>query len=179
MHADLKAAIAAEIADDTAARGYAGKTAAEQAALMNAPYEVAAPIQYRDVSISDVEGYLRARLLVIQLRDWAAAALPSTAKMAALELLDIIASPRLSTFTTSTETGRANVLGLFAALVAATGGIVTQTHHDELAAMTIAPAGEPTRHHPRWLTVMAALPAEAATGLPNEITAEMIAEALA
>lgn len=179
LHPALQAAIAAEIADDPAARGYANKSAAEAAALMNASYEVAQPSTHRDVTISDVEGYLRTRLIIARLRPWAEAAQDGTAKLAALELLDIIASPRLATFTTSTESGRANVMGLFAALVAATGGIVTQQHHDELLAMTVAPAGEPTRHHPRWLSLMTALPVEAADGLPNEITSDMIVEALA
>lgn len=179
MHPDIRSAILAEVAGDRAGRGYAGKSAAEVATLMNAPVLVTPPATYRDVSISDVEGYLRERLILAQLRPWAAATSAGTAKLAALELLDIIASPRLSRFTTSTDTGRANILGLFAALVAATGGIVTQQHYDDLAAMTVEPAGTPVAHHPRWVDVMLSLPPDAADGLPNEVTPEMIAEALA
>jgi hypothetical protein len=116
---------------------YAGLTEAEAAVALNAP--VAQPAAHRDVPISDVEGYLRARLLVTRLRAWAATATFGTAREAALELLDIIASPRLSMFMTSTETGRSNIMGLFAALVAATDGIVTQQHYDDLLAMTLKP----------------------------------------
>ena len=104
------------------------------AALLAAPIVTPAPTRYCNVSISDVEGYLRARLLVTRLRSWAATAPAGTAKEAALELLDIIASPRLAMFTTETETGRGNIMGLFAALVAATNGVVTQQHHDDLLA---------------------------------------------
>lgn len=172
--AALHAAIRAEVAADPAARGYAGKTAAEIAALMNAGYSTAAPPAYRDVSISDVEGYLRARLVLARLRPWAATAEDGTAKLAALELLDIIASPRLSMFTTSTETGRANILGLFAALVAATGGIVTQTHADELAAMTFAPPAPPVEHQARWSLLI-----EGLAGAPNIADEALVAEALA
>lgn len=173
----LQARIRAEVQANPAT--YSGKSAAEIAALMSAPVVVAAPAAHRDVSISDVEGYLRARLILAQLRPWTEAAPAGTAKLAALELLDIIASPRLSRFTTSTDTGRANILGLFAVLVAATGGIVTQQHYDDLAAMTVDPAGAPVTRHPRWVDVMLSLPPEAAAGLPNEVTPEMIAEALA
>ena len=170
MHSDTRAAvlaaIRAEVATDPASRGYASKTAAEIVALMNAPVVIAQAPHHRDVSISDVEGYLRARFLVTQLRAWAAAAARGTAKMAADELLDIIASPRLSMFTTSTDTGRANVLGLFAALVAATGGIVTQTHLDELTAMTLAPAGLPVTEPPRWVAVIDGISAAPTPGEP-------------
>lgn len=121
---------------------YANHTPQAAEAALNAA-TIAAPTRYRDVSISDVEGYLRARLLVTRLRSWVASAPTGTAKEAASELLDIIASPRLSMFSTSTESGRANVMGLFAALVAATGGVVTQQHHDDLLAMTVAPADSP------------------------------------
>jgi hypothetical protein len=177
MHVDaiaaLLAAIRAEVQADETQRGYLGKTAGEVAALMAASIVTPAPPRYRDVSISDVEGYLRARLLVTRLRTWATAAPADTAKEAALELLDIIASPRLSKFTTSTDTGRANVLGLFAALVAATGGVVTQQHHDDLAAMTVAPPDPPTVLPSRWSVVI-----EGISGAPNSPTEALIAEAM-
>lgn len=177
MHPDTRAALLAairtEITTDPTARGYAG-TAAQMAALMAAPIVTPAPTRHRDVSISDVEGYLRARLLVTRLRSWATTAQPGTAKEAALELLDIIASPRLSMFTTSTETGRANVMNLFASLVAATSGVVTQQHHDDLLAMTVAPADPPTVSPSRWSVLIAGR-----AGAPNAPDKAMIAEALA
>jgi len=173
-HEELLAATRAELQADPAQRGYAGKTAAEIRLLLAAPIEIAAPTRYRDVPISDVEGYLRARLLVTRLRSWATAAPAGTAREAALELLDIIASPRLSMFTTSTDTGRANVLGLFATLVAATNGVVTQQHYDDLAAMTVAPPGAPVVLPARWSIVREGIPD--APHVPDEA---MIAEAMA
>jgi hypothetical protein len=172
MNMTLAEAIATEIQTDPAARGYAGKAAAEIAALMAAPVETQGPTQHRDVSISDVEGYLRARLLVTRLRKWVAADPGGTAQMAAEELLDIIASPRLAMFTTSTEAGRSNILGLFAALVAATGGIVTQQHHDELAAMTLKPP-MPGFAPSRWAVLI-----EGRGGAPNAPDESLIAEAM-
>jgi hypothetical protein len=177
--AALLAAIRAELQADPSQRGYAGKSATEIAALMNAPIVVAPPTAHRDVSISDVEGYLRARLLVTQLRAWAGSAPSGTAKMAADELLDIIASPRLSLFTTSTEAGRANVLGLFATLVSATGGIITQTHLAELTAMTVAPSGASVTEAPRWAVVAEGIGGVGnLPGPPNAATEELIAEAV-
>lgn len=183
MHADtraaLLAAIRAEMAADPSQRGYQGKTASQIAALMNAPIVVTPPTAYRDVPISDVEGYLRARLLVTQLRAWAGTAPAGTAKMAADELLDIIASPRLSLFTTSTDTGRANVLGLFAALVSATAGIITQTHLDDLAAMTVAPSGPPVTEPSRWAAVTSGISGVGnLPGPPNAATEALIEEAV-
>lgn len=183
MHPDtataLLAAIRAEVQADPSQRGYAGKSAGQIAALMNAPIVVAPPTAYRDVSISDVEGYLHARLLVTQLRAWAGSAAPGTAKMAADELLDIIASPRLSLFTTSTDTGRANVLGLFATLVSATGGIITQTHLTELTAMTVAPSGASVIEPARWGAVIDGIGGVGNDpGPPNAATVALIEEAL-
>lgn len=178
-HPDLLAALAAEIASDPSQRGYAGKSAGQITALMNAPVVVASAAAHRDVSISDVEGYLRARLLVTKLRSWAEAAEAGTPREAALELLDIIASPRLQNFSTGTASGRANILGLFALLVAAGAGGMTQEHADDLAAMTLAEPGAPTTLHPRWVDVVLSLPFEVRAGLPNVVTEAMIDEALA
>ncbi len=182
MHADTKtallAAIRAEVQADPSELGYAGKSAGEVAALMDAPVTMIAPTAHRDVSISDVEGYLRARLILAQLRPWAEAAPAGAAKLAALELLDIIASPRLSRFTTSTESGRANLLGLFATLVAATGGIVTQQHIDDLTAMTVE-QGAATTGPPRWLAVIDGISGVANDpGPPNAADEALIQEAL-
>lgn len=171
MHPDtlaaLCSAIRAEIQSDPSQRGYVGKTVGQIAALMNAPIVTAPPAQHRDVSISDVEGYLRARLLVTRLRRWVLTDPGGTAQMAAEELLDIIASPRLSNFTTSSEAGRTNILGLFAALVAATGGIVTQEHYDDLAAMTTASGGAPVVEPSRWATMIEGI--GAAPTPPDEV----------
>lgn len=180
MHPDTRAAVVAalraELQADPAGRGYAGKTVAEVVALLNAP--VAPAVSYRDVSISDVEGYLRARLLVTRLRTWVADAPDGMARDAARELLDIIASPRLANFTTSTPGGRANILGLFATLVAADVGGITQLHADDLAAMTLAPAG--ANGPPRWAHVIDGIGGVGnEPGPPNAATDDLVAEALA
>lgn len=141
---------------------------------MASEIEVPAPTIYRDVSISDVEGYLEARLVLVRLSDWVESAPAGTAKDAARTLIRIVASSKLSRFTTSTQSGRANILGLFATLVSATNGIVTQQHYDDLAAMTVAPPGDPSIHPPRWLRVIEGIP-----GAPNAPTEDLIAEAMA
>lgn len=188
MHPDtlalLQAAIRAEVQGDPAKRGYGGKSAAEIANLLNAPVVAQPAATHRDVSISDVEGYLRARLLVTRLRTWEATAEEGTPKMAALELLDIIASPRLATFTTSTDSGRANVLGLFGLLAQAGAGGITMQNLADLTAMTLAPAGPATVHAPRWSHVIAGIGGVTEEqveypGPPNVADDALVAEALA
>lgn len=175
MHPDTMAALAARIrAEVDAGPAYAGRTAAEIAAMLNAPVVVEQPAAHRDVLISDVEGYLRARLLVVGLREWAATAEPSLARSAARELLDIIASPRLSLFLTSTEGGRANVLGLFGLLAAEGAGGIGAEHLADMQAMTLAPAGPPVVGPPRWAVLIEGLP-----GAPNAADEALVAEALA
>jgi hypothetical protein len=175
--AAVHAAILAEVQDDPTQRGYAGKTRAEIAALLNAP--VAPPTAHRDVSISDVEGYLRARLLVTRLRAWEAGAADGLARDAARELLDIIASPRLAMFTTSTDSGRANILGLFATLVAAQAGGITQQHADDLAAMTLAPAESAAAQPSRWVEIISGIGGEGnEPGPPNAATEALVEGAL-
>jgi hypothetical protein len=179
MSPDALAAIRAEIEADPMGRGYAGHTAAEQAALFNAGFDVPAPPALQDVPVSTVEGYMRLRRHIVRLRRWVAAAEPSDLRDFAEELLEMIAAGTVKNFETSNPGKRAAILGAFEGLAqAGAGGFGAQSLAD-LAAMTIAPPGAPTRHHSRWLAVMLALPPELATGLPNEITAEMVAEALA
>lgn len=120
---------------------YAAMTPDEAEAALNAATP-AAP-SHRDVSISDVEGYLRARLLVTGLRDWVSTeAATGVPKSAALELFDIIASPRLMNFSTGTDAGRANILGMFALLVQAGAGGLTAEHLADLTAMTVKPGAD-------------------------------------
>lgn len=184
MHPDtlalLQAAIRAEVQADPTARGYAGQGATEIAALMNAPIVVQPAATFRDVSISDVEGYLRARLLVTRLRAWAATADLGVPKDAALELLDIIASPRLANFSTGTLSGRTNILGMFALLVqAGAGGLVAQNLTD-LTAMTAAPAGADITEPSRWQFVIDGISGvDGMAGPPNGPDETLIAEALA
>jgi hypothetical protein len=183
MHADtlaaLLAALRAELAADPAQRGYADQDAAAVTALLNAPIVTQAPPGHRDVLISDVEGYLRARLLVVGLREWAAMAEPSLARSAARELLDIIASPRLSVFLTSQPAGRANILGLFAQLAAVGAGGITAGHLADMEAMTAAPAGPPVTEPPRWAVVIEGIGGVGnEPGPPNAATEALVQEAL-
>ncbi len=122
----------------TGAGAYAALSAEDAADALNNPVD-AAP-EHRDVAISDVEGYLRARLLIAGLRRWVATAPDGMAKDAASELLDILASPRLTVFLTKEQPGRDNVLGLFALLVQAGAATLTADHLAALAAMTLKPA---------------------------------------
>lgn len=178
MHPDMRALlvarIRAELQDDPAGLGYAGKSAAEVKLIQDAVVAVETPAGHRDVGISDVEGYLRARLLVTRLRAWAAGADGGVAKDAALELLDIIASPRLMNLSTSTDSGRANILGLFGLLVQAGAGGLTAANLDDLTEMTVAAAAPATITPPRWVGIIEGI-AEA----PNAADIDMIAEALA
>lgn len=175
MHPDTLAAVLAALRAELQAPEYAGKTAAEIVAILNAP---AAPASaYRDVSISDVEGYLRARLLVTRLRAWEATAPDGLAREAAREFLGIIASPRLSNFTTSTPSGRANILGLFATFVAVGAGGITQQHAGDLAAMTLAPGG--ADGPARWAHVIDGIGGVGTDpGPPNAATEDLVTEAL-
>jgi hypothetical protein len=206
MHPDTKAlllaAIRAEVqadADRPSPIGYANKSAAEIAALMNAPVVVAQPATHRDVSISDVRGYLEARLVLVRLEDWIAdpATPKGSARDAARTLLRVTSAPGLADFKTKTEGGRANILGLFALLVSAGAGGLTQTHYNEIAAMTLAPAGPPVVEPARWGAVIdgisaAATPAEPIgqtedgkpiphpgyAGPPNAATEALVQEAI-
>lgn len=174
----VKAAIAAEIVGDPTRRGYDGKDAAARAALINAPYEVTPTASYRHVLISDVKGYLAAKLVLVRLRR-EVPSMEGVVRDVAEALLDILNDTQLKEFLTGIPEKRTNVLGMFAALLATGAGGLTQKHYDEIAAMTVAPPGPAVKHHPRWVDVMLSLRSADAAGLPNEITAEMIAEALA
>jgi len=160
MHPDTKAmllaAIRAEVQGDPTGRGYAGKKAAEVADLLNAPIVLQPPLTHRDVSISDVRGYLEARLVMVRLEDWIndLETPRGTARDAARTLLRITTGTGLSNFTTSTEGGRANILGLFGLLVQTGAGGLTAQHLADLTAMTVAPAGSPVLGPARWLVII-------------------------
>jgi len=179
LHPDVKAALAAEIAGDPAGRGYAGKSASERAALMSEGYAIAPAQTYRNVLISDVKGYLAARLVIVRLRRGLTDMPEGQARDIAEALLDILHDTQLREFLTADEELRNNVLGMFAVLAQAGAGGLTLQHYADIVAMTVAPAEAPVRHHSRWLDLMLALKPEAAAGLPNEVDAGMIAEALA
>ena len=182
MHQDtlalLLAAIRAEVQGDPTGRGYGGLEAAEIAARMNSPTVVVPPQARRNVAISDVKGYLAARLVIVRLRR-DPPALTGMARDIAEALLDILGDTQLRDFLTAEDATRTNVLGMFATLVAAGAGGLSAEHLAEIESMTLAPAGEPVVSHPRWLDVMLALPIAARDGLPNEVSAAMVKEALA
>lgn len=185
MHADtlaaLNAAIVAEVAADPTQRGYAGKDAGQIAALMNLPIVVAQPATHRDVLVSDVRGYLEARLVLVRLEDWVAAldTPGGDARDAARTLLRVTDNSGITYFSTGNLAGRTNVLGLFAVLVATGAGGLTQAHYDEIAAMTLAPAGPPVTEPPRWLVVIEGIGGVGnQAGPPNAATAELIEGAL-
>jgi len=180
MHLDTKttllAAIRAEVESDPTQRGYAGKSPGQITALLNAPIVVAAPVKHRNVLISDVRGYLEARLVLVRLEDWVAdpATPKGDARDAARTLLRVTSAPGLSEFRTGDDAGRANILGLFALLAQTGAGGLTMEHYAEIAAMTLAPAGPPTVQAPRWSALI-----EGIGGAPNAADEALIAEALA
>lgn len=176
--AALLAAIRAEVEADPTARGYAGKSAGEIAALLSAPIVVAAPVEYRDVPVSSVEGYMRLRTHIVKLTRWVAAQPVSDLRDFAEELLGMIAAANVGVFQTSDPDKRAGILGAFAALAAVGAGGFTAQSVVDLTAMTVAPAVAPTVGNPRWLDVMLSLPYADRAGMPNEIAADDVAEAL-
>jgi len=176
----LLAAIRAELAADPSQRGYAGKSAGQIAALMNAPVVVAQAPQYRDVPISDVEGYLAARLVLVGLDDWIETAPSGIAKQAARQLVQIIRGGRISVFLTSDKVRRESVFGLFALLTQAGAGGLTLEHYSEIVAMALAPPGPPIVQPPRWGAVIDGISGVGNDpGPPNAATEALIEEALA
>jgi hypothetical protein len=123
------------------AGAYASLTPEQAEVALNTPAEQSSA--YRDVLISDVEGYLAARLVLVGLDDWIAAAEPSLAKQAARQLVQIIRGGRIQVFLTSDAHRRESILGLFALLVQAGAGGLTEQHYADIAAMTLAPLGPP------------------------------------
>lgn len=105
-----------------------------------------------DVSISDVESYLRLHGLVFSLRLWKDKALQqgtiNEAVSAAAELVDMIASPRLSKFETSNPARLAALQAMLDGLVQARAGGFAQENMDELLSLTDATA-------PKWPGVTA------------------------
>jgi hypothetical protein len=184
MHADtiaaLRARLLAEIADDPAGLGYGGLDLPDLAALLNAPVVVEIPAAHRDVLISDVKGYLARRLVIVRLRRQVVANdLTGTVRDVAEALLDILNDTQLTYFLTADATMRAGVLGMFAQLVAAGAGGLTSAHYDDIAAMTLAPAGPPQTTPARWQIVIDGLSAERGhPGPPNAASAELLGDLL-
>lgn len=178
LHPDVRVAIIAEVANDPASRGYAGKSHAAIAALMSESWEIAASPTHVDVSISSVEGYMRLRRHIVQLRRWVKETPQSDLRDFAEELLDMIAAANVRVFQTGDDTKRPAILGAFAALAAVGAGGFSAASVADLTAMTVGPPGEPIRFHPRWIDVVQPLTREAKENLPNIVTADMIAEAL-
>lgn len=175
----LRAAILAELQSDPTARGYAGKSPGQIAALMNLPVVVTAAPVRQDVLISDVKGYLARRLVIVRLRR-AVPTLTGDAKDVAEALLDIMADTQLTRFLTADDAKRAGVLGMFALLVQAGAGGLTQAMYDDIEAMTLAPAGEAETQPARWLAVIDGIGGEGnEPGPPNAASEALIAEALA
>lgn len=92
-----------------------------------------------DVSISDVESYLRLHGLVFMLRRWVEAAVAANninpAVVAGAELIDMIESPRLSRFETSNPQRYAALQAMLGGLVQASAGGMQQADMDALLAL--------------------------------------------
>lgn len=183
MHADTKAAllaaIRAELQADPSERGYAGKSAGQIAALMNAPITVVAAATYRDVLVSDVEEYLEDQLAMQGLIDWIENNQgDSQALTIAKTLRRVMSGGRLSRFLTADPGKRANVLGMFQVLAQTEGTGITQAHADALAAMTIVHEIT-TEAPPRWFSVTDGIGGVGnEPGPPNAADEALIQEAL-
>jgi hypothetical protein len=183
VHALTRTALLQRIRDEVwnppSGRVYAAKSAAEICDMLGERYTPSSPPTYRDVLISDVRGYLEARLVLVRLEDWWPGAAPGDARDAARTLLRVTSSDQLKNFTTSTPSGRANIFGLFALLVAAGAGGLTQQHYDEIVAMAVVPA--PAEElPPRWESIIDGLSAEPGhPGPPNTPDLALVEEALA
>lgn len=121
------AALKAEISKPS----YDGLSDEQIAAELNAA-NIAVPA---DIGVGDVEGYLRLNARITGLEDWIAAnPNPSVARTAARELLGIL-SGKVTVLSTGTPTTRAVLQGMFAAIVSAGAGGVTQADSDALFGM--------------------------------------------
>lgn len=170
------AALRAEIENDPTGRGYDGKSVSEIVALLNAP--VVAPPSRVDVLISDVKGYLARRLVIVRMRRQVTD-LTGDIRDVAEALLDILHDTQMTRFFTADATKRAGVLGMFAMLVQAGVGGLTQDHYNEIEAMTIAPAGSGDTSAPRWAIAMSGISGEEGhPGPPNAASEALVAEAL-
>jgi hypothetical protein len=118
---------------------YAALSPEEAETALNTSVELPAEPFHRDVLISDVEGYLAARLVLVNLDDWVATAESGLARQAARQLIQIIRGGRISVFLTSDAEQRQSMLGLFGLLVQAGAGGLTPQHYDDIAGMTLAP----------------------------------------
>jgi hypothetical protein len=172
--AELQAAIRAEVETDPTERGYAGKTFEQIADLLNASVVESTQPVYRDVLISDVEGYMAARLLIVGLQDWIDSASAGPARQVARQLMQIIEGGRLRVFVTSDSARRANVMALFSTLVAVNAGGITQTHYDEIEAMTTSSETQVVEQTPRWSLLI-----EGLADAPNAADASLVEAALA
>jgi hypothetical protein len=127
----------------TGAGPYAAISPDDAEVALNAPAERPAEPAYRDVLISDVEGYLAARLVLVGLDDWIETAPSGIAKQAARQLVQIIRGGRITVFLTSDKVRRESVFGLFALLTQAGAGGLTLEHYADIVAMAIKPAPPP------------------------------------
>lgn len=177
MHPDTRAAVVAalrvELTTDPAGLGYAGKGAQAIADLLNASV-VTQPAQvYQDVLISDVEGYLAARLLLVGIKDWIGTATPGPARQAARQLIDIIEGGRLRVFLTSDANRRVTVLSMFSGLCQIGAGGLTMQNYADIEAMTLAPAMlSATVGQPRWAHVVDGISAAPTPTEPIGLTAD-------
>ncbi len=175
--AALLAAVRLELQSDPSRIGYAGKSAAEIAALMDAPVAVQPAMTHRHVPKTDVTGYLHARMALVPLQEWAADAPPSRVRTIAKSLIGVLASD-VKEFLTGFDASRARVLGMFQELAASNDTPITEEHYAAIEAMTLAPAGAPIVGPPRWAVLIDGISGEEGfPGPPNAADVKLIEEA--
>jgi hypothetical protein len=178
MHPDTLALLLARIRTEIEDARYGAKSPAEIANLLNQPVVTVLPPVRRNVLISDVKGYLAARLVIVRMRR-DVPSLTGTVRDIAEALLDILVDTQLREFLTAEDAKRGNVLQMFGALVASGTGGLTAEHLADIEAMTLAPAGPPIVEPPRWQMIIDGIAGiDNAPGPPNAADADLIQEAI-
>ena len=163
----MNAALRSEIAADPAKRGYAGKTAQQQADMVNAAYTTQNAAVTANVPVKAVASYLLAHGLMGPMRRFLAAppaGMPQTLIDGLTDLMEMITSQEVDAIgmANADTAGRvAQVLG-----GAVQVGLMSVQNRADLMALAVqTPA--PTEHHARVMDVLLGIP-----DAPNAVTAD-------
>lgn len=168
MNEQARAALRAEITADPAGRGYAGKTAAAIADLVNAGYSVAHTSVPADVATAAVKQIITPTGELFRIARQAAQVDDTPLTQAAWSFLQSI--DRFDHLSTSKPTVLAAASAAMEVLT--TAGLLSEDSVDAIVALT-STTPEPTHHSARIIIIM--------TGIeeaPNAVTADDVAGAM-
>jgi hypothetical protein len=173
----LLARLRAELLTDPEGRGYAGKTAQEQADLLNAPWTVTREPVAVDIAVSSVVGYLQLQGKLLPLLTYASAPPEDANPMAvgvAKNLMYAVDRPHApADLSTSTPAALTALSGMLEILVSDPLSGLEQA--DAAALLALGQREQPPEeHHARVLDLTLNIP-----GAPNAFTADDVTEALA